>query len=1024
MASSLPLIAGRPRAARAAAIMQASSEAAGGLHPSHHVPVDKGLDRAWIDGLFAAGQPRVYQGEALRYIGMPVGGIGAGQLYLGGDGRLLHWDLFNRHIDTGPGSTRYAPHVPEQPVAQGFALRLADGDDTITRTLDATGFADVRFTGEYPIGRIEYRDPALPVEVALEAFSPFIPLNAEDSALPATVMRFSLTNTSDRPVEATLAGWLANAVCRDDPPAGQWRHRVTSEGGLTFAQLSFEPKEPEAITEPRSTIVLADFEQDDYGQWQIEGEAFGTGPASGTLPHQQHVSGFEGNQLVNSFVGGDDPTGKLTSPPFTIERHFINFLIGGGYDPDGVGIRLFIDGKTVRSATGHDREQLRWATWDVEEFAGRQAHLEIFDDRGGPWGHINIDQIELADEPKVGPAQVRERGDFGTMGLGLLGAGEGVSAFPVLPEDEPMAALLAGDASRPAGEESDTAPTAGRQCGLGRPLTLPPGEAREVTFVVAWHFPNHQRGGRFYANRFEDAHAAAKHVADHFDRLAGQTRLWHDTYYESSLPAWLTSRLHMPISTLATSTCQWWKNGRFWAWEGVGCCAGTCTHVWNYEQAMARLFPQLEQSVRQMQDFGEGFQPDSGLVGFRGESHLAYAADGQAGTILKAYREHLMAPDDGFLKSCWPSVRLALQFLFAQDANVDGIIENRQHNTYDIDFYGANTFVGSLYLAALRAAERMAEQMGDADTAETCRQAFEQGSAYSMQHLFNGEYFIQRVHLGHHPFHQYGDGCLSDQLFGQNWAHQLGLGHLYPPDAVRSGIESVWRYNWAPDVAPQNAQHPPERVFAEPGEPGLFICTWPNSEHPGDRGVRYRDEVWSGIEYEVAAGLIYEGLVTEGLAVVKAIDERYDAARRNPWNEIECGDHYARAMASWGVLLALSGFEYDGPAGRLAMAPRLTPDNFRCAFTAAEGWGTLQQRRDDGGQTNTITIRWGRLRLGELAVALPAPAEGKVTVRVNDEPIEATVQPDEDNRLRLRLAQPVVLEENHTLQVHVTAAGE
>src|SRR5690606_12753796 len=173
-------------------------------------------------------------------------------------------------------------------------------------------------------------------------------------------------------------------------------------------------------------------------------------------------------------------------------------------------------------------------------------------------------------------------------------------------------------------------------------------------------------------------------------------------------------------------------------------------------------------------------------------------------------------------------------------------------------------------------------------------------------------------------------GCLADQLFGQNWAHQLGLGYLYPPEAVKKGVDSVWRFNWAPDVAPQNEAHRPERVFAESGEPGLFICTWPRSPHLGNAAVRYKDEVWTGIEYEVAAGLVYEGLLDEALAIVKGVDQRYDASKRNPWNEIECGDHYARAMASWGILLALSGFDYDGPAGHMAFAPRITPDEFRC----------------------------------------------------------------------------------------------
>ena len=1027
-AASLPLLSGQGRSARAANVAQGSAGVAGDLHPSHHVPVDKGLDPAWIERLLAPGEPRVYQGKELQHVGMPVGGIGTGQLYLGGDGRLLHWDIFNRHFNSAAVNT-YPAQVQEltQPVAQGFALRIRDGEQTVERALDSSGFQNVRFVGEYPIGTVDYRDESLPVQTRLTAFSPFIPLNAEDSGQPVTVMRFTLKNTSDRPVEASLAGWLANAVCHQGTtPPGVWRNEVSRDGGLTFVDMSFEPHEPAPREDnARPPIVFADFEQESYGDWQAEGEALGSGPARGTIPPQQPVSGYEGERLVNTFLGGDGPTGTLTSPPFTIERKYINFLIGGGSDPEKFGMRLIVDGETVRRATAKNDEKLEWTTWWVEDLAGKEARLEIYDKGSGPWGHINIDQIEFSDAPHLEQGAARSRHDFGTMGLGVLGQSEGVLATALLPEGRRPEALFADDGSL-AGDtqQAATMNTVGGQCGVGRALALKPGQSADVDFIIAWHFPNLTPGGRYYANRFDNARAAAGYVAHNLPSLAEQTQRWHDTYYNSTLPHWLLDRLHMPISTLATSTCQWWKNGRFWAWEGVGCCAGTCTHVWNYEQAMARLFPQLEQSVRHMQDFEAeaGFQPLTGLVGFRGEHHMAYAADGQCGTILKAYREHLISRDDGFLKEHWPQIRKALEFLAVQDADLDGIITNQQHNTYDIEFYGPNTFVGALYLAALLAAERMAAIMGEEALAKTCRKAFEEGSKFSMDRLFDGEYFFQRVDLHQHPVFQYNRGCLADQLFGQNWAHQLGLGYLYPTEAVRSGVESVWRYNWAPDVGTQNEMHPAGRLFAEPGEPGLFICTWPKSPHLGDAAMRYKNEVWTGIEYEVAAGMIYEGLLDEAMVVVKSIDQRYDASKRNPWNEIECGDHYARAMASWGVLLALSGFEYDGPTGRLAMGPRMSPDDFRCAFTGAEGWGTLEQRRKDGEQTNTVTVRWGRLRLDEVDVILPSPVEGEVSLLVNGQPVEATAQPGEANRLHIQLGQPLVLEENDSLQIRVPTA--
>jgi len=442
------------------------------------------------------------------------------------------------------------------------------------------------------------------------------------------------------------------------------------------------------------------------------------------------------------------------------------------------------------------------------------------------------------------------------------------------------------------------------------------------------------------------------------------------------LPHWLLDRIHMPASILATSTVQWWKNGRFWAWEGVGCCHGTCTHVWNYAQAPARLFPELERSARQMQDFGAGFHEDTGLVGFRGGSE--YAADGQAGTILKAYREHLCSADDSFLKQNWPRIKKAMEFLIKHDAQSteDGIIEDPQHNTYDIWFHGPNTFVGSLYLAALRAASVMAKLMKDDGFARQCEMLVAMGSKWTDENLFDGEHYYQKVDLKEFPEHQYARGCLSDQLFGENWAQQLGLGHLYRAENVRTALKSIYKYNWTPDVGPYNSAHAPQRWFARPGEAGLITCTFPKSDYL-DKGVLYREEVWTGIEYQVASHMIYEGSLEEAFTILRGIHERYDPAKHNPWNEIECGDHYARAMASWGVLLALSGFQHDGPAGSISFNPKITPENFRCLFTTATAWGTYSQT---GGRVE-IEIKYGTLVVRKLNLSNIG-----TTLAVNDNP--------------------------------------
>jgi hypothetical protein len=441
--------------------------------------------------------------------------------------------------------------------------------------------------------------------------------------------------------------------------------------------------------------------------------------------------------------------------------------------------------------------------------------------------------------------------------------------------------------------------------------------------------------------------------------------------------------------------------------------------VWNYEHALARLFPTLERSVREMQDFapGIGFYPETGAIGFRGEGWTLWAGDSQGGYVLKAYREHQASSDDTFLRRNWPHIRKSMQFLIDQDANADGLIEGSQHQAYDENYFGANTMVGSLYLGALRAAEEMAREVGDGGFADLCHRVFEAGRDNSVARLFNGEYFIQTVDLVEHPDWQYGDGCLSDHLFGQGWAHQVGLGYVYPPETVLSSLESIWKYNWAPDVGPQNEAHAPERWFAYPGEAGLFTCTWPKSRHMGPRSTRYRNEIWTGIEYQVAGHMAWEGMLTEALAICRGVHERYHPAKHNPWNEIECGDHYARALASWGVLTGLSGLEYHGPKRHIGFAPRITPDDFRCAFTAAEGWGTLAQTRRERDQANAFAVLWGRLPVETVAVELAVGATLRsVSVAVGDQEIEAAAS-QEGRRVTVTLPTGSVVAAGSVLRV-------
>lgn len=954
------------------------------------VPADKKLSQEWIKSLFEKGQREVYGKAELEKIGMPIGGLCTGQLYLGGDGKLWHWDIFNRHI--GTGAEHYArPLKPSSPLDQGFAIWISTARGAEVRRLDNTGWKEITFIGEYPIGYVEYKDPETPVMVRLEAFSPFIPLNPEDSSIPATLMQYTIKNGGQEKVEVEMAGWLQNAVClysgkeRD----GSRRNRIVRRRGLLFLECSAEPPPPGSVSATRPDIVFEDFEKEDYSGWTVEGTAFGKGPVSkAQVPEYQGELGMQGNRAVNSHASApgqdvsarDNAVGTLTSKQFVIQRHYITFLIGGGAHKGKTCINLLVNDKVVLSATGANDNRMKPQTWDVRQWEGQTAKLQIVDAQAGTWGNIGVDDIVFSDRPRKPATALERETDFGTMGLALLEPLDGDEGIAALLEDGVPSGLFskpAGTVNLPATKPFDQKLIGG----LRRKLSLGPGESAVVRFAVVWHFPNLKIDERFklvgrnYATRFASALAVAEYLAGQLERLCAQTRLWHDTWYDSTLPWWFLNRTFLNTSTLATSTCYLMADGRFYAWEGVGCCAGTCGHVWQYAHAMARLFPQWERVVRERVDFGLAQRAD-GAIHFRGEFNNFPAVDGQAGTILRALREHQHSPDSAFLKRVWPGVKKAIEYLIRQDGDGDGLITNGQHNTLDTDWYGPVAWLSGLYVAALRAGEVMAQEMGDESFAKQCREIWMRGQKNLVEQLFDQEYFINKPDPKHLDAINSGTGCHIDQVMGQSWAFQIGLGRVLPEKETRSALKSLWRYNFTPDVGPYRERYKPGRWYAMPGEGGLLMCTFPRTDWDYDKArgkgadwaAGYFNECMNGFEYQVASHMIWEGMLMEGLAITRMIHDRYHPLRRNPYNEVECGDHYARSMASYGVFLAACGYQYHGPSGKLGFAPRLQPENFRAAFTTAEGWGTYSQKIENGRLAASLELKWGRLRLTSLGL--------------------------------------------------------
>ncbi len=510
--------------------------------------------------------------------------------------------------------------------------------------------------------------------------------------------------------------------------------------------------------------------------------------------------------------------------------------------------------------------------------------------------------------------------------------------------------------------------------------TIAPGEAEDFEFILTWHFPNRVRAWDFspenvesfgtiknrYATVFEDARHVFSYLLDNRARLERQTRAFCDAFYSGTLPGYLLEALESSITVLRSPTCIWLEDGTLIGWEGVGntggSCFGSCTHVWNYAQSLAFLFPTLEQSMRNVEFNLE--TDEKGAMAFRSNRvfglprhDFVQAADGQLGTIVRLCREWKLSGDMEFLKSQWAGAKRALEFAFTKwDSDGDFVLDSEQHNTYDIEFFGPNSMVNSIFFAALKAGALMAKALGDAD-AEKYELAAAKGSALLDEMLWNGEYYIQRIDDVDMYKYQYGTGCLSDQLLGQTLAHVAGLGYVLPKEHVKSAIKAVFEHNFRTDFKNHaNLQ----RTFALNDEKGLLLCSWPNGGMPRQPFV-YSDEVWTGIEYHVATHLIYEGFVEEGLTLVRAVRERYDGYRRNPWNEIECGSHYARSMAIWGVLTALSGYECDLPNKVIRFAPRVEGE-FSAFWSSGTAWGTFSQEiGKEGKLSHRLEVLYGNL---------------------------------------------------------------
>ncbi|MCE5277777.1 MAG: GH116 family glycosyl-hydrolase [Planctomycetaceae bacterium] len=863
-----------------------------------------------------------YTGSRLNTISFPLGGIGTGCVGLSGTGRLVDWEIFNKpNKNSMLGFSHFA--IKAEAGGQLLDSRVMNGDLPPPYMGGGMGpgretlagvphFSKCEFQGEFPIARLTLTDRKFPGAVTVKAFNPFIPLNEDDSGIPAAFFEVEVKNPTKKKINYTLCLTVQN------PLAGGTANTFAANGKIKQINLS-------SVSLPKEDVK--------YGDMTVATDA-------ADVSYQEYW--FRGAWFDNLGVYWRDlrEQGKLKNRTYTPSDK-----AGGDHATLAAHVTA-APGKTVKA-----RFVIAWNFPNCENY----------------WNPVRCDSGACCNDST--------------------------------------------------------------KCGDGI---------------------NHEanRWKNYYATLFADSKATANYCLTQWDRLESQTQAFKDALFGSDLPAAAIDAVSANISLLKSPTCLRIDDGTFYGWEGChcnsGCCEGSCTHVWNYAYAMPFLFPHLERTVRDA-DFQYNYA-DDGSMGFRIQLPLGRArstmrpcVDGQFCGVVKAYREWKICGDDAWLKGHWPKIKKNIEWAWSPenydmwDRDKDGVLEGRQHHTLDVELFGPSSWLNSFYLAALKAGIEMAEYLGDAAAAAEYREVFDKGKAWVDKNLFNGEYYHQKIDVSdkgildklaatgleqHKGIDYYWDGehgqikyqidhgCALDQILGQWHANLCGLGDVLDPAQARKAAKSLYRYNFKKSMRDVfNAC----RIYSLNDEGGLMICEWPNGAEKPACPLTYAEETMNGFEYSGAITMIQYGLVKEGLEAVAAVRQRYNGENRNPWDEIECGHNYARSMASFALLPALSGFQFDMPRKTIGFNPVIEGKGgkFDCLWSLEGAWGMFRKSR----KSVAVEVTAGKLTLA--ALNLPFLVKSKIkSVTLGKKKVVCTIEGG-----RLVFATPVTIDPKAALTV-------
>lgn len=817
----------------------------------------------------------IYEGKNLKEISFPLGGIGTGSIGLMGNGGFIDWEIYNRPNKRSENLNTFFAIRAEYPdgkivcrVLMGDYNRDFSGNIGVTRWHGygcgaSSGsmcayphFSKVTFNGEFPVAEITFSDAGFPAEVVMTAFNPFIPLDSENSSLPAAFFDIKVKSFED---------------------------------GVKYTVVF-------SANNPFRKTYNEDLSTDKYGVIRMK---YADMPENEAAYGDITIATDASDRIVHPYWYRGKWKDGVTTFWYELENHSFTYR---DYNHDS-------DGKETA-------------------------------------GYNSVDV-----------------------------------------------------------------------CSLGADMTLGSGEEKSTRFVLSWNVPNYvnywekveegqQRAmwKNYYATRFAHSNDSATYALDNFDMLFQKTDIFRKSLHSTTLDPVMIEAVSSTLSVLKTATVLRLEDGTFWGWEGLledfGSCQGTCTHVWSYAYALCFLFPDLERSIRDS-EFKTSVN-EIGNMSFRTRLPLAPqdfdrpCVDGQMATVFKTYREWKIGGNDEWLRSNWETVKKVLEFAWHPgnhhewDMNKDGVLEGRQHHTLDMELFGPSSWLEGMYLAALKAAAEMAQYLGEPDKAAEYLAVFESGKKFVRDELFNGKYFIQKVDLKNKEYtdhfnapqywneereelkYQIGEGCEIDQVLGQWHANLLGLGEIFDKAQLRTALMSIYKNNFKNMREFVNQW----RVFALLDESGIIMCDYPSDVNKPIIPIPYADECMTGFEYAFAGLLAQEGFVDECIAVVRAIRERYEGEKRNPFNEIECGSNYARAMASFALLPIFSGFEFDASKRFVGFTP-IDKGDFKCLWSLEEGWGDFEQTTDKSSISlcdGTLTI--GSVKLGNMKDISKIVADG------------------------------------------------